>query len=209
MMYRILSIKPSLGLLLAALFQVGCITTTAQDGAHRDYPYEHLPQDQASGAGSSPATSPTTNPGPQTLPYPQPSEPSSVPSQPAPPIRPSQPVAPARPAAGPAVVALMKTADQRYESGDWDGAAANIERALRIEPRNAELWFRLAAVRLEQQQYAQAEALAQKSLALSGPYPRIQAANWSLIAESRRARGDQRGAGEAEQQVDAINSRPI
>ena len=172
------------------LFLTACIT--APSGAHRDYPYGHIPEDQRS-AGVEPA--------PQQLPYPQP-----VPNDPSDQYEPPQtqpaPV-PARPQAGAAVVSLMQVADERYDDGDLVGAGASIERALRIEPRNPELWYKLAAVRLEQQRYEQAESLAQKSVALSGPYARIRAASWGLIAESRRQRGDARAAAEADAEARA------
>ena len=47
-------------------------------------------------------------------------------------------------------------------------AAASIERALRIEPRNPRLWQELARVRLKQGQYAQAENVAARSNSWAG-----------------------------------------
>jgi Tfp pilus assembly protein PilF len=118
---------------------------------------------------------------------------------PAPPeTRPEQPppVAPAPPPAKEniAVAGLMETARADAASGNLAGAAASIERALRIEPRNARLWQELARVRLKQGQYAQAENVAARSNSWAGDDRALRAENWRLIAESRRARGDTDGA---------------
>lgn len=118
---------------------------------------------------------------------------------PAPPeTRPEQPppVAPAPPPAKEniAVAGLMETARADAASGNLAGAAASIERALRIEPRNARLWHELARMRLKQGQYAQAENVAARSNSWTGDDRALRAENWRLIAESRRARGDSEGA---------------
>jgi Tfp pilus assembly protein PilF len=118
---------------------------------------------------------------------------------PAPPeTRPEQPppVAPAPPPAKEniAVAGLMETARADAASGSLAGAAASIERALRIEPRNARLWHELARVRLKQGQHAQAENVAARSNSWAGDDRALRAENWRLIAESRRARGDTDGA---------------
>lgn len=100
-----------------------------------------------------------------------------------------------------AVIALVDRADQQYQARDLDAAAASLERALRIEPRNPRLWQRLAAVRLDQGQYDQAIQLAAKSNSLSGGSRSLQAQNWQLIATARRAKGDLAGARSADQKA--------
>ncbi len=100
-----------------------------------------------------------------------------------------------------AVVALLDKADQYGQSGNSDAAADTLERALRIEPRNARLWSKLAAVRLQQGQSEQAEQLALKSNALSRHNRQLQMDNWRIVAKARWARNDQTGAQSAEQKV--------
>ena len=102
--------------------------------------------------------------------------------------------APSPPKENIAVAGLMETARADAASGNLAGAAASIERALRIEPRNARLWHELARVRLKQGQYAQAENVAARSNSWAGDDRALRAENWRLIAESRRARGDTDGA---------------
>ena len=107
----------------------------------------------------------------------------------------------------PAVVALLDNADRQADSGKLDGAAAALERALRIEPRNAILWQRLADIRLRQKQPGQAESLALKSNTLAVGDRGTQADNWRIIAKSRRMRGDADGAGQADSRADALLGR--
>jgi Tfp pilus assembly protein PilF len=100
--------------------------------------------------------------------------------------------------AEPAVVALLDESDRKLRSGDHEAAAAAVERALRLSPSNATLWHRLGIIRADQGRWSQAEAMAQKSLSLSGSDPRLQADNWKLIARARRGLGDAAGARAAE-----------
>lgn len=93
----------------------------------------------------------------------------------------------------PAAETLVARADNLIEEGQFEAAAAELERALRIEPGNPRLWQRMAAVRLELNDAEQAEALARKSNRLAADNPAIQSVNWRLIAEARRLLGDQPG----------------
>ena len=98
------------------------------------------------------------------------------------------------------VVALLDSAADYVDSGELDKAAAALERALRLEPRNASIWHDLGQIRLHQGEYQQAEDLATKSNSLSDSGA-LQARNWRLIAIARRAAGDRAGADAAEAQA--------
>lgn len=100
----------------------------------------------------------------------------------------------ARPAHSSAVGTLLATAQQQEARGDTDAAVITIERALRIEPRNAHLWNRLAHLRLTQKRLGQAADIALKSNALAGSDNELKRANWYLIARARREAGDVAGA---------------
>ncbi len=97
-----------------------------------------------------------------------------------------------------AVVALLESADKSVKSNQLDKAGAALERALRIEPRNAGIWHDLAQIRLHQGQYQQAESLASKSANLASGNRALQARNWKVIAAARKAAGNMAGAEEAE-----------
>jgi cytochrome c-type biogenesis protein CcmH/NrfG len=93
-----------------------------------------------------------------------------------------------------AVVALVHNARDDAAAGKFNAAAAHLERALRIEPRNALLWHDLARVTLYQGQAEQAVQLATKSNTFAGRNPTLRASNWRLIGQARTQSGDQDGA---------------
>lgn len=89
------------------------------------------------------------------------------------------------PDAGRAVATLLARAEGHEQQAQWEQAAAQLERALRIEPRNARLWHRLAKIRLQQGRYAMAESLAQKSNALARGDEELKRHNHELIEAAR------------------------
>jgi len=113
------------------------------------------------------------------------------------------PVAAPTPKENIAIAGLMDSARTEAAAGNLAGAAASLERALRIEPRNPRLWHELARVRLKQGQFAQAESVAARSSSWAGEDRALRAENWRLIAETRRARGDIEGAQAALEQAGA------
>jgi predicted Zn-dependent protease len=138
-------------------------------------------------------------PEPQPAPSPMDPVPAPVPppvSEPAPP--------PARTEKNVAVAGLMVTARADAAAGKLSTAAAALERALRIEPRNPRLWQELARVRLQQRQFVQAESTAARSNSWAGSDNALRAENWRLIAESREARGDTDGARAARESADKL-----
>ena len=108
------------------------------------------------------------------------------------------------PSPGPAVVALLETAERQQAEGQLASAAASLERALRIEPQSAWTWYRLAVVRFTQGRLGQAEQLARRSDALAGNDNEVRARNWRLIALIREHRGDQAGAKAARKRAQAL-----
>lgn len=94
----------------------------------------------------------------------------------------------------PAVASLMDNARLDSQAGRYSNAAASLERALRIEPRNPRLWQELSRVRLSQREFAQAESCAQRSNSWAGSDNALRFDNWQLIAQAREARGDSAGA---------------
>ena len=109
------------------------------------------------------------------------------------PVPPPVPAPPA-PVETAAVASLMTGARADTAAGRLTNAAASLERALRLEPRNPRLWQELARVRLLQGDYAQAESVAARSNSWAGGDHRLRAENWRLIAQAREARGDAAGA---------------
>lgn len=164
-----------------------------------------LPEPQSASPRTRPASLPApTDTAVAIAPPPAPAEPVAPPPAPRPAApRPAAPPADLPPAeitreGNQAVAALLESADKHVKSNQLDKAGAALERALRIEPRNAGIWHDLAQIRLHQGQYAQAESLASKSANLAGSNRALQARNWKVIASARKAAGNVSGAEEAE-----------
>lgn len=104
----------------------------------------------------------------------------------------------------PAVIALLDRAQLDTDSGHREAAGAAIERGLRIEPRNAWLWYELAQLRLLQGQYAQAISLARKSISFAARDRRLLALDWRVIGNARVAQGNSDGAQEAFKQATGL-----
>lgn len=95
------------------------------------------------------------------------------------------------------VLALLTTAKQQQNGGDFNGAASSLERAQRIAPREPQVLYRLAEVRLAQGDASQAEQLAQRGLGYSNGQSALQAGLWDLVARARAQQGNTAGAEEA------------
>ena len=93
-----------------------------------------------------------------------------------------------------AVIALAETARADTDGGNFTKAAAALERALRIEPRNPRLWHELAQLKLKEGDYAQTASMAARSNTWAGTDKMLRAANWRLIGEAKRSLGDETGA---------------
>ncbi len=99
------------------------------------------------------------------------------------------------------VLALLTTAQQQQGGGDLNGAASSLERAQRIAPREPQVLYRLAQVRLAQGDAVQAEQLSRRALSYASGRPALQASLWELIAQSRERQGDAAGAAQARERA--------
>ncbi|PBV73448.1 hypothetical protein CJU24_29150 [Pseudomonas aeruginosa] len=99
------------------------------------------------------------------------------------------------------VLVMLTTAQQQQGSGDLNSAAASLERAQRIAPREPQVLYRLAQVRLAQGDAAQAEQVARRGLSYANGRPALQAGLWELIAQAREKQGDSAGAALARQKA--------
>ena len=98
---------------------------------------------------------------------------------------------PSPPGLSPAASTLIKQARQQRQAGDYVAAAANLERALGIQPLEPYVWNRLARIRMEQGRYAQARHLASRSNALAGgKRSALTRDNRNIIAAVDKATGN-------------------
>ena len=162
---------------------VGLLTLTACSLS----PTARAPIDDRSLSRTPPAAAPTEESSVTVTPYP---EAGGAAASPLSESEAPQPLAEsASPPPSTAVVALLDTARQQTRAGKLDNAAATLERALRLEPRNAELWTRLAEVRLQQGQLDQAAGLAAKSNNLAGNNAGLITRNLKIIEQVRARKG--------------------
>lgn len=133
----------------------------------------------------------------------QPSSETQPPPSPPEELTPFEPIN-ATVALSPAVGALVSAANQDSQGGDLESAAASIERAIRIEPRNATLFYKLALIRLKQAKPRLAEDLAKKSALLASTDSLLKKHCWLLIAHAREIQQDFVGAKEARTKADGF-----
>jgi Tfp pilus assembly protein PilF len=151
-----------------------------------------------------PAYPPSTPPSQPGTPQPAPGTPEPQPT-PAPTPSPSAPPKQFRLSA--ASSALIKQARTQSGKGDFAGATATVERALRIEPDNPLLWIELGQVHLGEGNAPQAESMGRKAVALATGDPNAQSASWRLIGDALHARGRNLDATEAYQRANAATPR--
>ena len=102
------------------------------------------------------------------------------------------------PLQNPAVAELMAYAGQAESDGDFDQAAALLERALRIQPQNPEILQNMAEVQLHVKDYRQALNFAGRSYDVGPRVGEICSRNWRTISVAREHLGDHAGSLEAE-----------
>lgn len=122
---------------------------------------------------------------------------------PAPMLTPFEPLETTGPLS-PAVGALVTASNQNTQSGDLDSAASAIERAIRIEPRNATLFYKLALLRLKQSKPRLAEDLAKKSALLASTDSTLKKHCWLLVAHARELQQDFAGAKQARDKANSL-----
>lgn len=99
---------------------------------------------------------------------------------------------------------LIDQADQLLAQGNAAGAVSQLERAQRISPRSAEVYYKLSEAYVATGNLGAAEQFTLKGLSLTGSDARLQKAGWNLLADIRRARGNVAGADQAEQRAQAL-----
>jgi tetratricopeptide (TPR) repeat protein len=128
---------------------------------------------------SRPAPSPAPAPPPATAPAPRPAPPPSTPAPSAPRSErePSGGAAAPRPRsdASSASDALVAQSRAQRAAGSVPAAKASLERALRLDPNNAEVWIELGELELGVGNRAQAATMARKALTLTGRDVRLAA----------------------------------
>jgi|GEM_PF-686433 hypothetical protein len=194
-----------LGLLLPLLAFAGCAVKPFTKEAPAAPPPAETTGTTVDNTGQGPVIAPPPEPTPP--PPPPVSQPQVVVPRPPPPPRPRPKVPPAK--LSPASQSLVTQAQAQRKKGDLPGASVSLERALKIEPRNPLLWIEMGRLRMDQHNYAQAEALGRKAISMSAGDVRTQSTAWQLVGDSFRARGRNPQAQEAYAKAKEILLPPV
>lgn len=87
----------------------------------------------------------------------------------------------------PALRTIVAQADQAEAAGDLERARASLERALKIDARNARLWLRLGELNLRAGDPAQALATAERARELAGSDEALRKMAADLVERAQRA----------------------
>jgi tetratricopeptide (TPR) repeat protein len=89
-----------------------------------------------------------------------------------------------------ATTTLLAQADAAAQADDLGSAIAYLERAVRIEPRDPQLWIRLSQAHVDNEDYPAATQHARKAIALAGQDPAASRAAWLQLANVKQAEGN-------------------
>ena len=109
-----------------------------------------------------------------------------LPSAPAGSVEPPSPPPRTAPPASAAAQTLLTQSRVHQAAGNYGQAAASIERALRIDPRQPVLWLELGTIRLKEGDFTQAEGMGRKALSLSAGDAALTAKSEQLIAAAKK-----------------------
>lgn len=94
----------------------------------------------------------------------------------------------------PATIALLNTANYQTNNGRLQAAQSSLERALRISPKDPEVYRSLGEVHLRLGEYVQAEQMLLKGIAVAAGQSNKLRKLWSALAKVRSESGDAKGA---------------
>ena len=86
-------------------------------------------------------------------------------------------------------LALLEKSELARSQGKLKEAVTHVERAIRINPRRADLWVELAQLQLALDAPNIAEGYARKAIALSGSRLDWKRDAWLVIADAKQAQG--------------------
>lgn len=108
------------------------------------------------------------------------------------------------PAHSRAATTLLAIAEREETQGKFGDAALQVDRAIDLEPRNADLWHHLARLRLAEGRLEAAIEAADTSNKLAGGNLELRRNNWRLISEVRFEQGDTAAAEQAARMVEEL-----
>jgi hypothetical protein len=102
------------------------------------------------------------------------------------------------------VAELLSDAEQALQGGDYSHAELQLERALRVAPRNGQVWHLMARIRYGQGDYGQTVQFCLKSNTLTGHDRVLERQNWMLLEKAYTMLGETGKAEEARYKASTI-----
>jgi len=135
-------------------------------------------------------------PPPAPPPVEESSENPPVPTLPSESTKNSDPTDSAKPnaASNSAALLLLAQSENLRTEGKGQQAIAMVERAIRLEPSNGDLWIQLGRLNYEANALERAEQYARRGIALTKEGSESLKIGWLLLADVSAARGDIEGA---------------
>ena len=90
----------------------------------------------------------------------------------------------------PAVTSLLLRAKVDIAAANYDSGISKLERAIRIEPQNAEVWHQLAKANYKQGKYSSSISMATKANRYTAVDSEQEKSNWALIKKASKKSGD-------------------
>ncbi|MCR9261051.1 MAG: tetratricopeptide repeat protein [Pseudomonadaceae bacterium] len=103
-----------------------------------------------------------------------------------------------------ATIALLAQAQAALSDDAPQTAITYLERAVRIDPRNPQLWIELSAAHLADNNLAAANQHIRKAIALAGNDPAQSRSAWLQMADIREAEGNRREADAIRRRFSAV-----
>jgi len=103
-----------------------------------------------------------------------------------------------------AVGSLLKQADVLMAEMDYAKSSDKLERLVRIEPRFAQAWSRLAWIALKKGEAKRSHQLAQRSISYSRDNNELKLMNWRLIHQAGELLQDTKVIQQAEQMLKSL-----
>lgn len=106
-----------------------------------------------------------------------------------------------------AVSPLAREANEQIRRGELDAAQATVERAIRIDAGNPELWNMMSEIQFKKGDFDQAEQMARKSNLLAAGNNELRIENWYIIAAALKQLGRVEASQEALAKARALENR--
>lgn len=130
---------------------------------------------------------------------------------PLPTVKPEVPSVPSAPKSLPktqrstAVIALLDTAENHQQQGDYRSAQTTLQRAQRIAPQDPEVYYKLAATHRELEDFSLAEQVARKGISIVQGQPNQLKRFWLLLSEIYSLAGNDDAANTAQQKANSYS----